>query len=90
MSEPALSPARAPRHESFGWVIETHFCGQALWWKNGHGWMRNLHQATVFPKQHDAIKRCVSVGGRDRKPCAVRQITFSTGRVVYPPSRKDQ
>jgi hypothetical protein len=69
-----------------GWVIETHktWNDEPNWWRNGHGWMQTLRQATVFVKKNSAISKCVQLGSG---VCTVREIRFSTGRAVYPPSR---
>jgi len=68
-----------------GWVVESKgWNGDPLFWRNGHGWMRTLRQATVFVKKNDAISRCVKLGSKD---CTVLEANFSVGRAVYPPSR---
>ncbi|NDB47975.1 MAG: hypothetical protein EB031_02240 [Proteobacteria bacterium] len=72
---------------STGWVIEcSTWNGEPNWWRNGHGWMRTLRQATVFVKKNTAISKCVQLGSG---VCTVREISFSTGRAVYPPSRAE-
>ena len=68
-----------------GWVVECNtWNGEHNWWRNGNGWMRTLRQATVFVKKNTAISKCVQLGSG---VCTVREISFSTGRAVYPPSR---
>lgn len=85
--------ARAPRDECDprplayhrGYVIETKsWNGESEFWRNGHGWMRTLRQATIFVKQNDAISKCVQLGSQR---CTVMVANFSTGHAVYPPSR---
>ena len=73
---------------STGWIVETHktWNGEPNWWRNGHGWMKTLRQATVFVKKNSAISKCVQLGSG---VCTVREISFSTGRAVYPPSRTE-
>ena len=73
---------------STGWVIETceTWNGERHWWRNGHGWMRTLRQATVFTKKNAAISKCVQMTNAGR---VVREITFSTGRAIYPTSRAE-
>ena len=68
-----------------GWVIESKaWNGEPQFWRNGHGWMGTLRQATIFVKKNDAIGKCVKLGSQT---CAVLEANFSTGRAVYPPSR---
>lgn len=68
-----------------GWVIETQaWNGKSEFWRNGHGWMRTLRQATIFVEKNKAISKCVELGSAT---CTVVEATFSTGRAVYPPSR---
>lgn len=68
-----------------GFVIETKsWNGKPQFWRNGHGWMRTLRQATIFVKKNDAISKCVHLGSRE---CTVLTANFSTGMAVYPPSR---
>ena len=68
-----------------GYVIETKsWNGEPTFWRNGHGWMGTLRQATIFVKQNDAISKCVQLGSGK---CTVMTASFSTGRIVYPPSK---
>jgi hypothetical protein len=76
-----------PRFNAYGcgWVIESNdWNGQPQFWRNGHGWMGTLRQATIFVKKNDAISKCVTLGS---KGCTVLEANFSVGRAVYPPSR---
>lgn len=71
-----------------GWVIENKsWNGEPQFWRNGHGWMTTLRQATIFVKKNDAISKCVSLGSHN---CTVLEAEFSTGRAVYPPSRAEK
>lgn len=71
-----------------GWVIESKgWNGDPLFWRNGHGWMKTLRQATIFVKKNDAISKCVELGRKTLNDCTVLEANFSVGRAVYPPSR---
>jgi hypothetical protein len=70
-----------------GYVIEMKsWNGDPTFWRNGHGWMSTLRQATIFVKQNQAISKCVTLGS---SKCTVKTANFSTGLAVYPPSQAD-
>ena len=71
-----------------GYVIESKaWNGEPTFWRNGHGWMKTLRQATIFVKKNDAIAKCVKLGSDN---CTVMTAEFSTGWAVYPPSKVKQ
>jgi hypothetical protein len=87
--QPAPATDSLSHIHGHGWVIETRssWNGEPQFWRNGHGWMGTLRQATVFVKKNTAISKCVQLNSRR---CSVKEVNFSTGRTVYPPSRTEE